>query len=265
MLKHVAKYILRPDYRKLTKENQELDRISQLPRFTPSTANLLNHKIFFSDSASFVFMYREIFRKEIYNFKTSSAQPLIIDAGANIGMGVLYFKKKFPQSKVIAFEPDQKVASILRKNVDAFELNNVEVIEKGLWKDESFLEFQSDGADTGRVADKDNNSNTITISTTKLSKYLDQPVDFLKIDIEGAEIVVLQECQEKLQNVKNIFVEYHSLVNAPQKLEKLLQILAKAGFRYYIDNTSFLTEQPLIHRREEFGMDLQLNIFGLKK
>jgi len=32
----------------------------------------------------------------------------------------------------------------------------------------------------------------------------------LKIDIEGAEYDVLKDCEDSLENVKNIFVEYHS-------------------------------------------------------
>lgn len=265
MFKHIAKYILRPDYRKFVTENQELKRVSKLPRFTPGVANLLDHQIFFSDSASFVFMYNEIFRKGIYNFKSSIQEPLIIDAGANIGIGAIYFKKKFAQARVIAFEPDKKVAEVLRKNIATFQLDQVEVIEKGLWTQEGVLEFQSDGADAGRIADATNNTNTITINTTKLSNYLDQPVDLLKIDIEGAEVEVLKECKNQLRNVRNIFVEYHSMVNQPQQLNELLEILRNAGFRYYIDNTSFLAEQPLMHLRTEFGMDLQLNVFGLKE
>jgi FkbM family methyltransferase len=41
--------------------------------------------------------------------------PYIIDAGANIGLSIIYFKKKYPNSKIVAFEPDKLIFNILKK------------------------------------------------------------------------------------------------------------------------------------------------------
>ncbi len=86
----------------------------------------------------------------------------------------------------------------------------------------------------------------------------------LKIDIEGAELDVLMECQDELHNVRNIFVEYHSFKANPQQLGTLLDLLENNGFRYQIQNTAFVSKQAFVKKREEYGMDMQLNIYGFK-
>ena len=48
-----------------------------------------------------------------------------------------------------------------------------------------------------------------TVTCVRLKDLLDDDIDFLKIDIEGAEYAVLKDCSDDLTNVKNLFVEYH--------------------------------------------------------
>lgn len=50
------------------------------------------------------YFINEIFTSNEYYFKPSCKQAFIIDCGAHIGMSVLYFKKMFPDSKIMAFE-----------------------------------------------------------------------------------------------------------------------------------------------------------------
>jgi hypothetical protein len=63
-----------------------------------------------------------------------------------------------------------------------------------------------------------------------LRDLLDSPVDFLKIDIEGAEYAVLKDCRDRLQNVRNLFVEYHAAPDEPQRLNEMLSWFSEAGF-----------------------------------
>ncbi len=77
-------------------------------------------------------------------------------------------------------------------------------------------------------------NNSLPVSAIRLYDLLDKEIDFLKIDIEGAEIEVLKDCEDRLKNVVNIFVEYHSNPNDKQELDAVLSILTNAGFRYDI-------------------------------
>ena len=88
-------------------------------------------------------------------------------------------------------------------------------------------------------------------------------VDFLKIDIEGAEFVVLKDIENELYNVDAIFIEYHSMQNKKQNLHEILKIVQDAGFNYHIKE-AYTSKHPFMERNLNFGMDLQLNIFCFK-
>lgn len=259
-VKNIIKLFLSPHR---IKEKIILWYLIQLPRFKVGTTNILKNKTKYSDPASFSFIYEEVFIKEIYRFSSKKSRPLIIDCGANIGLSVIYFKKLFPKANVIAFEPDKDVFEILKHNIKSHSLDDVSLIKKGLWKEEATLCFQPDGADGGRLEEV-GNDNTAKIDTVRLSNYLDNEVDFLKIDIEGAEIDVLAECKSKLKNVKNIFVEYHSFKNKPQELDTIFAILKESGFRYYLEHIGVRSSMPYCKIDTWMNMDLQLNIFGYR-
>ncbi len=243
----------------------KLLKLAVTPRYTPTSINLFGGIFKLVDSASFLWTYYEIFDSEIYNFNSESSNPLIIDCGANIGLSILYLKKIYPESRIIAFEPDLNIFKTLEENIKNYNISNVELIRKAVWKSEELLEFTSEGSDAGRLSDnQESNLKKYQVPTVILRNYLKQPVDFLKIDIEGAETEVLKDCQEELVNVKKIFVEYHSFADKPQSLNILIDILSKAGFRIYVQ-TLCQSPQPLHTIEVLNGMDMQLNIFGLRE
>jgi hypothetical protein len=66
---------------------------------------------------------------------------------------------------------------------------------------------------------------------------LEEPVDFLKLDVEGAELKVLRDLAEnrKLRLVQQMIIEYHyDRLNLENSLAELLQILEQAGFQYLL-------------------------------
>ena len=215
------------------------------------------------DGESYLYTHSEIFEREIYRFESSSPSPLIIDGGANIGLSVIYFKTLFPQSRVIAFEPDPDIFRVLERNCATF-APDAELVAKGLWSRETALSFVQDASEAGHIAYNGTDpSKLITIPTVRLRDYLDQHVDMLKLDIEGAETEVLTDCADKLGNVERIFVEYHSFVGQPQSLHTVTGILAAAGFRVQVQSIN-VCPHPFIERPVYFGMDMQLNIYGYR-
>lgn len=203
----------------------------------------------------------EIFLDETYRFKSDKKSPLIIDCGANIGLSVIYFKRLYPESKVIAFEADQNIADILASNLGNFGIDDVKIESKAVWIANTILSFKSDGAVGGQIAD--DTEDTIKVDAIRLKDFLSSEVDFLKIDIEGVEYEILKDCENSLANVKNIFIEYHSFLKNEQKLDEILLILKQAGFKYYIKEAWNNMPNPYIDRRKSH-YDLQLNIFGYR-
>jgi FkbM family methyltransferase len=216
------------------------------------------------DKSSFLFMYDEIFRKEIYSFPAPESAT-IIDCGANIGLATVYFKKKFPQANVLAFEPDPEIFTILTQNIKAAHCTEgTTLIQACLSDSVGETTFYRDGADGGTSVTSTTNTEQVTVPTVRLRDYITQPVDFLKIDIEGSEYTVLKDSLDVLPLVKNIFVEYHSFSNEEQNFDLILKILRDAGFRYYIEHIGVRSPRPYFSRTTDHNMDLQVNIYGYR-
>ena len=88
-------------------------------------------------------------------------------------------------------------------------------------------------------------------------------VDFVKVDIEGAENQAILDCEGVLNIIDYIFIEWHSISSNPQMLGEILNLLKKEGFRYHIKE-AFTAKSPFVEVEEMCGMDLQLNIFAFK-
>jgi FkbM family methyltransferase len=242
---------------------QEVERLESVPRNTTTTTNLVGGCFELVDSKSFLTQYKAIFEQQIYRFESRKETPLIIDGGANVGLSVLYFKRSFPKSRIIAFEADPEIFQVLSKNCAAFQLENVELIPKALWTEETVVKFDRDGADAGRIVAQTNSLEAVDVCACRLKDYLDQEVDLLKLDLEGSELDVLVDCEDVLANVQKIVVEYHSFRDQPQKLHLLTQILNAAGFRLHV-NSGLVSPQPLWWRQVSKSMDMRLYIYGFR-
>ena len=262
LLKHIVRIATKPLYRE---RYFQLKRLQKKERYQVCEVSLENQTIELVDAASFIFMYKEIFEHEIYRFNASTNTPRIIDGGTNIGLSVIYFKKLYPNSEIIAFEPDEKIFSTLTKNINnSAHKEGITLVQKALWNEETTLEFMSEGADAGRLQQVDRSHNTIIVPTVRLRGYLTQTIDFLKLDIEGAELEVIRDCEDLLCNVHHMFIEYHSFLGMPQTLSELLGIISRAGFRFYLQPCVSLP-QPLNEIRSYQGMDAQVNIFAYRE
>lgn len=213
------------------------------------------------DSASFLSACEEIIVQGIYDFRAKTQEPVILDCGANVGVSLIFFKQKYPKAQITAFEPDPEIAYFLEYNLQQFGFQDIRLFQKAVWTSETELHFEADGADGGRITEKTEGK---TISTVRLRDFLEKPVDFLKIDIEGAEYEVLKDITDRLSQVQHLFVEYHSFTNQNQHLDEILQILSQAGFRYYMQNSGIQSITPFTQIRTMQGMDLQINIFAYR-
>jgi FkbM family methyltransferase len=219
----------------------------------------------FIDAASFLSAYTQIFEREIYTFSTEQPAPMILDCGANIGLAVMYWKRLFPEARIVAFEPDPGAFLALQSNCMRWSLGDVELVDAAVWTESGESEFLSDGADAGRLLTpraKDTGSGMVR--TVRLRDYLTSHVALLKLDVEGAETDVLRDCADRLDGVERLFVEWHSFVDDEQSLDELLSILRAAGFRFHL-HPELVSPSPFRSVRENAGMDQRLNIFAFRR
>ncbi|NJM93692.1 MAG: FkbM family methyltransferase [Cytophagales bacterium] len=135
-----------------------------------------------------------------------------------------------------------------------------------VWTADEQIQFTDGEGDASHITpSRDGKGKEIIAKRLKsFLSTLDQ-IDFLKIDIEGAECAVLADCEDELKRVHHLFVEYHSLKDHPQELGALLEILLRQGFRYFIETEQQRTI-PFINRslRSNDRFDMQLNIFAYR-
>lgn len=238
----------------------KLKRVNQHKREL-QTVLFDNHSIEFTSPFWFLHSIEEIFVNEVYKFISVKKEPIIIDCGANIGLSILYFKQLNKNSKIIAFEADPIVYSSLEKNIKQYSYNNIELINAAVWNEETKLIFKSEGSVGGRIStDKESTKFDFEVKAVRLRKYLSSKVDFLKIDIEGAEFNVIKDCSDLLINIENLFLEYHVLQNEEQKLQEILSWISKAGFKYYIREAWNNMTYPFLKSYND-SYQMQLNIF----
>lgn len=202
---------------------------------------------------------KEIFVDKTYE-QTLPPNAYILDCGANIGLSIINFKRICPSAHIIAFEPDPVNFEILNYNLRSFQLDKVEVNQAAIWKEKTRLTFSSTGSMGSSLSTTDPSG--IEVPTVRLKDLLVRPVDFLKLDIEGAEYEVIRDAADALTFVKTMFVEYHGRFDQNHELLEILEIIQKAGFRFYLREASPVYPVPFKQEKKgQLPFDVQLNIF----
>ena len=155
-------------------------------------------------------IFWQFFLEEQYNIKINFTPEYIIDAGANIGLFSIFMKNKFPNSKIICIEPDEKNFAILNENTKKYD--NIFLEKKGLWNKNAVLKISnmSDSNCSGLVVEENNNGNIESINMKNLiDNYNMNCIDILKIDIEGSEKEIFNDNPDWLTKVKILIIELH--------------------------------------------------------
>jgi FkbM family methyltransferase len=196
----------------------------------------------FVDALSLQWQYYEIFVITGYDFSTTNQSPLIVDCGANVGLSVARFKLQYPRSRILAFEADSDIARMLTANVRSMRLSDVTVRNDAVWVEAKAVPFTADHVDGGYIEA----SSSIRVQSVRLADLITEPVDLLKLDIEGAEFEVLRDLCEsgKIAFVRKISCEFHGRANATQDLGETLSRLTQAGLRFTLTDARTAPNLP---------------------
>lgn len=210
-------------------------------------------------------IYKDIFIFKEYKLDLTTKYPLILDCGAHIGLSVLYFKKNYPQSRIIAFEPNPVNFKLLDLNVKQNKLHDIKLINAAVWEKEGEVDFyvSKEGDSPWTWGDSlvknkwyvPRESITIKVQAVRLSSFITRKVDFIKMDIEGAETKVVQEIEEKLNLIKRITMEFHgSSTNRQNSIEKIIKVLRRNGFDCIIKQGDKITSLETIKRTDPYWL-----------
>jgi FkbM family methyltransferase len=212
----------------------------------PQPAPFAGYEAFHLGEGEFRYLFNEIFAEASYLFKADTDCPIIVDCGSNIGMSILFFKKLYPSARIIGFEPDPLTYETLKTNIEHNRLSNVLVHPYALGERDEMIDFyraiESGRSDLRMSMIKERNSGfKCAVNCRKLSSFIDEEIDLLKMDIEGAEHQVLRELSEsgKLRLIRRVHLEYHHHIDGTSDLlSKTIQLLEDEGFGYQLKTTS---------------------------
>jgi len=232
--------------------------VKNLPDNKLQSISLFGIPLYFHHRDEMLHSIEEIFIDEIYK-QNLPAKPYIIDCGANIGLSVIYLKRSFPESTIIAFEPDETNFNLLEKNIKPYNFNNVLLKKEAVWKEDADISFAGNSNQMSHI-EKNEGKNATMVKAVRLKNYLNRKVDFIIIDIEGAEYEVMKDIVPVLQVVEHLFVEYHGTFQQNEELNEILNTISCSGFRYYIRHAIDKHPTPFIPAYTQ-DYDIQLNIF----
>ena len=165
-------------------------------------------------------VFRQIFCREEYGCVRSIRSPaFILDLGANVGYSSAYFLSCFPDTRVLAVEPDPANFAICAKNLSPYG-GRAKALHAAVWSHNSTVKLSrgafSDGRDwaTQVIAAGDGGEGLMNIESFDIPTLLnlagEEHVDLLKVDIERSELNVFgSNCASWLSRVRNICIELH--------------------------------------------------------
>jgi len=140
------------------------------------------------------------------------ARPLIVDAGANIGLSALWFGVRYPGARLYCFEPEARCFDLLQHNLRQLPGVTCERVALSEHTGEIPL-YVTENASDHSVFDTGAPARLETVSSVRLEDYLDRQgierVDLLKLDVEGSEFSVLKGLGDHLDRVSVIIGECH--------------------------------------------------------
>lgn len=154
---------------------------------------------------------------------------VVYDVGANIGYHTTAFASKV--KKVYAFEPHPKNFALLKKNTEPF--GNVDIAQYAVsnhWSTCYINDYDENKfGNFGNVGIVDNKQG-IEVSAVELDTAGLPPPDFIKIDVEGHELSVIQGCKNIIAtSTPVIYYEAHE----SQHLKEIYNLLSPARYKFY--------------------------------
>jgi FkbM family methyltransferase len=171
----------------------------------------------------------EIFVFRVYErFFEPSADSTLIDIGAHAGSFTVKMAKKV--QRVVAIEPNPRTFKFLTQNLGLNRLKNVDAINIALSDNEGTANLLlGDASHLSTIMHQGTGGVKVKTETLDgiVEKFGLNHIDFVKLDAEGAELVILQGGLKTLQlNKPNIAMEVHS----PSEAKNVSEILRSIGY-----------------------------------
>ncbi len=192
---------------------------------------------------------------------------VVLDIGANIGYySLLFARNAGPEGRVYAFEPDPVNKELLSRNIRLNKYDNVVITQKAVSNvtGPARLFLSEENAGDHRIFDSNDGRRYIEVDSVRLDDHFadfKDPIDLVKMDIQGAEYSALQGMQELIGRNRDLVLccEYspHVLERAGASPLKYLRFLLDLGFLLFEINEErkSIDPAPIDRLLKEYRLD----------
>jgi FkbM family methyltransferase len=176
----------------------------------------------------------------------------VLDIGANIGWYTINISKSIRNVNIFSFEPIPKTFKYLQKNLEINDISHVKAFNFGFSSEEEDLIFYYYEECSGNASlanlSQTNNVEKIVCRVRKMDNFVNEyhlKVDFIKCDVEGAELFVFQGGIETIKKHKPIiFSEMLRKWTAKFNYNPnaIIRLLSEIGYRCFVATGESLKE-----------------------
>jgi FkbM family methyltransferase len=174
-------------------------------------------------------------------YYTPKQGDVLVDAGAYNGhVSILLSKLVGPLGRVISFEPDPSNRALCSENMKLNTSSNIILIDKGLWTEDTVLEFNSNNSVASSVFYEAADAHKIQIGVTALDIFFQRhnitACHYIKMNIEGSEIMALKGATEILKTHKPaLTITTDHIVEGKQTTEPVEQLLKAHNYKVWTE------------------------------
>jgi 2-O-methyltransferase len=232
--------------------------------------------------------------KKLQSYFKKDGKMSILDIGSCEGLDSIKYSRLFPNAKIFAFEPMEKNYSLLEKNILKFKATSIQPFKIALSNNNGTADFfissgKPEGTGEDETWDYGNKSSSllqpdkikdeiawlqfkekVTVETIMLQTFCAthniQSIDLIHMDVQGAELMVLEGAQSLIQKIKVVWLEVEKISlykNQPFKND-IEAFMTQNGFakikdtagKVYGDqlwvNLKFFPKKSFIHKLYNF-------------
>lgn len=217
---------------------------------------------------------------------------ILFDIGACEGESSIRYARLFPNAKIYTFEPLPSNFELVKKNIEEYKANTINPFQLCLSNTIGETTFY---VSSGKPENANDNNwdygnksssmlapaktkevhswlkfeNTITVQTSTLKQFCNdnkiKSIDFIHMDVQGAELMVLQGTQELIQHINMIWLEVEAVElykNQPLK-DDIENFMLTNGF-LKLEDTVYTTAGDQFWARKKYILAKKGSLFVMQ-
>ena len=214
------------------------------------------------------------YKRQLTKLLAQKTSATIFDIGSCEGLDAIRYSKLFPSANIIAFEPIESNVKIIQQNIKRFDCNNIEVFPFALGEKVGTTQiFKSSGNPKGKDQSEWNYGNKSSSIlepqlVSKFTPWLDfnekeeinicrldsfcqkhaiDSIDFVHMDVQGAELMVLKGAGEYLSKISMVWLEVENVElyrDQPLRVD-IEDFMLKNGFKLTLNKTNSVAGDQL--------------------